>query len=168
MQKYNPDLRYENWCRNLVRSSLGARWPMGPLALTPQFLHSFLIDTNANEYVWSVCFSPDGKLLATAAEDGVVRVSPRTFMLAIVFAVIVIFEANAQYRTTFGALGLGHRQEASPQQIRGSHPGHPLGSFLVGREIHRLWVGRSYNEDLGYDGRVVEDHCNRRQYWCYG
>ena len=164
MQKYNADLRYGNWRRNLVRSSLGARWLMGPLALMPRLLYSFLIDTNADEYVWSVCFSPDSKLLATAAEDGVVRVSLGTFMLAIVFAVIVIFEANAQYRTTFGVLGLGHRQEASAQQIQGSHPGHPLGSFLVGREIPRLWVGRSYNEDLGYDGRVVEDHCNHRQY----
>ena len=151
MQKYNADLRYGNWRRNLVRSSLGARWLMGPLALTPRLLYSFLIDTNADEYVWSVCFSPDSKLLATAAEDGVVRVSLGTFMLAIVFAVIVIFEANAQYRTTFGVLGLGHRQEASAQQIQGSHPGHPLGSFLVGREIPRLWVGRSHNEDLGYD-----------------
>ena len=89
---------------------------MGPLALTPQLLHSVLFDTNANEYVCSVCFSPDGKLLAAAAEDGVVRVSPRTFMLAIFFAVVAIFGAGTQHRTTFGALGLGHRRKANPQE----------------------------------------------------
>jgi len=63
--------------------------------------------------IWSICFSPDGKLLATGTWNGAVQVSSRTFMLAIIIAVI-IFGANAQYRTTFGALDLGYCQEANP------------------------------------------------------
>ena len=87
---------------------------MGPLALTPSLLHSVLIDGTAN-ITTSVCFSPDGKLLATAAVDGVVRVSSTILMLAIFIAVIIIFEPNAQHRSNFGPLDLGHRQEANPQ-----------------------------------------------------
>jgi len=49
------------------------RW--GPW-LTPSLLHSVLVDEPENRYLkWSVCFSPDGKMLATGAADGVVRVS---------------------------------------------------------------------------------------------
>ena len=70
---------------------------MEPPALTP-FLYSVLADetaVNTNDLrIWDVCFSPDGKLLATASEDKVVRVSSRTFMLATVVAVIIIFEPN--------------------------------------------------------------------------
>jgi len=131
---------------------------MGPPALTPLLLHSVLVDETENRSLkWSVCFSPDGKLLATAAKDGVVRVSFRISMLAIVIAV-TIFE-NAQHSANFDALDLGHCQEANPQQISGSHRGGILGRFLVGREIPRLWVERWYDEDLGDDGRVVEDPC---------
>ena len=57
-------------------------------------------------------------------------------------------------------LDLGYHQEASLEQISGSHLLCRLGRFLPGREIGRLWVERWY-EDLGYDGRVVEDPCNR-------
>ena len=71
---------------------------MEPLALTP-YLCSVLADetaVNTNDLrIWDVCFSPDGKLLATASEDKVVRVSSRTFMLATIVAVIIIFEPNA-------------------------------------------------------------------------
>jgi len=64
---------------SLVRSFLNVCWPMGPLALTPSLLRSVFVDENPNGlYILSVCFSPDGKLLATANEDGVVRVSSRT------------------------------------------------------------------------------------------
>ena len=87
---------------------------MGPLALTPSLLHSVLAHENAGGNFWSICFSPDGELLATGAADGVIRVSSRTFMLAIVIAIIIIFEANAQHGTTFGALDLGYQQEANP------------------------------------------------------
>jgi len=140
---------------------------MRPLALTPSSSHSALVDENTNRFIWSVCFSPDGKLLATGAEDGVVRVSSRTFALAIVIAVTIIFEANAQHGATFGTLDLGYRREANTQRIPGSHQGGLLGRFLVGREIPRLWVERWY-EDLGDGGRVVEVPCKHRQRSCCG
>jgi len=113
---------------------------MEPLALTPSFFHSVLANENTSKSIKSVCFSPDGKLLATGDEGGVVRVSFRTFMLAIVIVVTIVFEANAQRRTTFGSLDLGYRQGANPKQITGSYPGYLLARFLVGREIARLWV----------------------------
>jgi len=138
----------------------------GSLALTPSLLHSVLVDETADNtndlYIRSVCFSPDGKLLATGAEDKTIRVSSRTLMLTIVIAVIIVFEPSAEHSTTFGALDLGYCQETNPQHIPGSHSGDLFARFLVGREIDRLWVRRSYDEDLGYDGRVVEDPCNHR------
>jgi len=94
---------------------------MGPLGLTPSLLHSDLVPKTPGGRVYSVSFSPDGKLLATGAEDGVVRVSSRIIILATVIAVIIIFGANAQNRMIFGALDLGYRQEANLQNIRESH-----------------------------------------------
>ena len=125
-------------------------------------LHSILVNEATAGFFWSVCFSPDSKLLATGAGDGVVRVSSRAFTLARIIAV-VIFQANAQRRTTLDTLDLGYCQEANPQKIPGSHPGDPLARVLVGREIACLRVGRLYDEDLGYDRRVVEDPSNHRQ-----
>ena len=62
-------------------------------------------------------------------------------------------------------LDLGYRREANLEQISGSHLRCQLRRFLPGREIGRLWVVRWYDEDLGYDGRVVEDPCNRCRCW---
>ena len=75
----SPDLRHGNWRQNLVQS-FSVFLPMRPLVLTPSLLHSVLADKTAGKFIWSVCFSPNGKLLATGAEDGVVRVSSRTFI----------------------------------------------------------------------------------------
>jgi len=113
---------------------------MGPLALTPSFSHSTLVHETTVKYILGICFSPNGKLLATEAWDGVVRVSSETFMLAIVTAATIILEANAQHKTTSGALDLGHRQEENLQQFSGSHWVDPVACFLVGREIDHLWV----------------------------
>ena len=62
-------------------------------------------------------------------------------------------------------LDLGYRQEANLEQISGSHLRCQLRRFLPGREIGRLWVGGWYDKDLGYDGWVVEDPCNRCRCW---
>ena len=82
-------------------------WPMGSLALTLSLFPSVLIDETTEEYedilyILDVCFSPDGKLLATAGNDMVVRVSFRTFVL-ITTPVTIISEPNAQHGTTSGA-----------------------------------------------------------------
>ena len=137
---------------------------MGPLALTLSFLHSALVDETTTAYIVHVCFSPDGRLLAAGATDGVIRVSCGTFILAIVI-IVIIFEVNAQRSTISGALDLGHHQEAITQQFPGSHPDDLLGRFFIGREIDCLWVGRWYGEDLGYYGRIVEDSYSDRRRW---
>ena len=95
---------------------------MGPLTLTPSLLHSVLVVGTADELIWRVCFSPDGKLLATAGKEGVIRVSSRTFILAIVIAVITIFETNAQHSATFGAL-----DDIAKERIRDRFEGHTWG-----------------------------------------
>ena len=86
---------------------------MGPLSLTPSLFRSVLVNEFTGGAISSICFSPDGKLLATGTRTGTIQVSSRTFTLAIVIAV-VIFEANAQHRITFGVLDLGYCQEANP------------------------------------------------------
>ena len=103
----------------MVRSFLNARWPMGSLALTLSLFPSNLVDETTTEYddalwIWAVCFSPDGKLLATAVGDGVVRVSSRTFVLVITTLVTIISEPNAQHGSTFGAprFGISPRSES--------------------------------------------------------
>ena len=112
----------------------------GPLALTPS-LHSDLVHGATSRYIRGVSFSPDGKLLATGADDAAVRVSSGTFVSAIVIVVIMVFEANAQHSTFFDTLDLGYRQEANLQNIQGSHRFSPLGHFLVGWGVGFLWVG---------------------------
>ena len=94
-------------------------WPMGSLALTLSLFPSVLVDETTTEYddalcIWAVCFSPDGKLLATAGDDMVVRVSSRNFVLVITTLVTIVFEPNAQHRTTFGAprFGISPRGES--------------------------------------------------------
>ena len=114
---------------------------MGPLALTSSLLHSALVHGTTSKAIMSISFSPDAKLLATGAEDGVVRVSSRIIILAIVIVVIIVFEANAQHRMIFGALDLGYRRETYLQNIQGSHRVNPLGHFLVGWGVGFLWVG---------------------------
>ncbi len=58
----------------------GFLWTSSTRDLLPPNLHySVLVDDKANKYgdlyIRSVCFSPDGKYLATGAEDRQIRVS---------------------------------------------------------------------------------------------
>ena len=92
---------------------------MGSLALTLPLFPSVLVDEPTAEYrgllhIWAVCFSPDGKLLATAGDVGVVRVSSRAFVLVITTLVTIISEPNAQHGTTSGAprFGISPRGES--------------------------------------------------------
>ena len=94
---------------------------MGALALTSSLLYSALVHETTSEAILSISFSPDDKLLATGAEDSVIRVSSRIFMSAIIIVVIIVFEANAQHRMILGPLDLGYRREANLQNIQGSH-----------------------------------------------
>ena len=103
----------------MVWPFLSARWQMGSQALTLSLFPSALVDETTAEHedlpcIWAVCFSPDGKLLATAVEDGVVQVSSRTFVLVITTLVTIISEPNAQHGTTFGAprFGISPRGES--------------------------------------------------------
>ena len=111
---------------------------MRPLALTLSLLYSTLVHKATDNTVLSICFSPDGELLATGAMDGVVQVSSGTFISAIVIVVIIIFEPNAQHKTTSGALDLGCCQEANPQQSPGSH-----------------WQDGLFTLSLSWDGRSL-------------
>lgn len=67
---------------------------------------SVLVDENASKqgdlYIRSVCFSPDGKYLATGAEDKQIRVG----------ALVSPCRSSAN-----GAIDLGHRQEAHPEHL---------------------------------------------------
>ena len=90
----------------MVWSFLSARWPMGSLALTLSLLHSLLVHED-DLCILDACFSPDGKLLATAGYGMVVRVSSRTFVLVITTLVTITFEPNAQHGSTFGAPRFG-------------------------------------------------------------
>lgn len=75
---------------------------------------------------------------------------------------MIILETSAQRITAFGSIDLGHRQEEDPQQIPGSHTRDILPRVLVGREADCVRVGRSDDEDLGYDRRELEDACDHR------
>ena len=61
-----------------------------------------------------------------------------------------------------GALDLGHHQGTNPQHVPGPHAGGLLPRVLLGWEVGRFRVWRSYDEDLGYDRRDVQDPYDRR------
>lgn len=115
------------------------------------FAHSILVDENADSsndlYIRSVCFSPDGKLLATGAEDKTIRVRSRLG--------VIIPESKSL--KIFRALDLGYREEENPQHIPGSHSRDLFARVLVRREVDCLWVWRSHDKDLGYDRRDIKD-----------
>src|SRR5260370_42595006 len=75
MQAYSTDLRYKHRCENVVSHLIGLEFKLAILNMA--FLsNSVLTDEVANKdvdsYILSVCFSPDGKFLATGGQDTVI------------------------------------------------------------------------------------------------
>ncbi|KAG5642692.1 hypothetical protein DXG03_002320 [Asterophora parasitica] len=73
LQPHRTNLRRKNWCQNMVSPRLAFR------ATWSSFYFSVLADDSAGKagldlYIRSVRFSPDGKLLATGAEDRQIRI----------------------------------------------------------------------------------------------
>ena len=100
-------------------------------------------------HVTSVCFNPSGRLLATGAEDGIVRV--RFNICPLCHWAISPADRNANTPRIFCIPDLGYCQGANPRLIPGSYPGSLLARFLMGRQIDRFRIGRSHGKDLGCD-----------------
>lgn len=92
MQSHGADLRYQDGREDLVKLSSGAVVFETLTDCTLDEL-STLTDEAATKtgdlYIRSVCFSPDGKLLATGAEDKQIRVGRHHSHLSLSFIVKV-------------------------------------------------------------------------------
>jgi glucose repression regulatory protein TUP1 len=80
-------------------------------------------------YIRSVCFSPNGQMLATGAEDKIIRVSRHI----------------GTHRETSGVItdivtGMGHCYKADSASILRSRAGHLLSRLCFGRAIHRIGI----------------------------
>lgn len=88
---------------------------------------SVLVDEAATKtgdlYIRSVCFSPDGKYLATGAEDKQIRVRP--FLPGLC---VIVFDIADIYGKMCALLyvDLGHCQAENSALVRGSHAGDLL------------------------------------------
>lgn len=82
-------------------------------------------------YIRSVCFSPDGKYLATGAEDKIIRVSldERISAPSTLYSPILI-------------LGLGHLQQSRPSFIQRTRAGYLLSRLCPQWQDHRIWLRR--------------------------
>lgn len=80
----NADLVHSSWCISQITRLLHV----------PYLLSSVLADDAAGKddlYIRSVCFSPDGKYLATGAEDKQIRVSFASVVLNFTFSSVLFF-----------------------------------------------------------------------------
>jgi glucose repression regulatory protein TUP1 len=107
-----------------------------------------LTDNTTNQdgdlYIRSVCFSPNGKFLATGAEDKIIRVSPTSK-----FDTMTIANVKS---------GLGHCQQAHPSPILWSRTGHLLPRLRLRRTSYRLRFRRPHDQTLGHPRKPVHPH----------
>jgi glucose repression regulatory protein TUP1 len=107
-----------------------------------------LTDNTTNQdgdlYIRSVCFSPNGKFLATGAEDKIIRVS----------------WTCTWYSTSLTNMisGLGHCQQAHPPPVRRPRAGYLLSRLRLRRSSHRLRLRRPHNQTLGYPREPVHPY----------
>lgn len=117
-----------------------------------------LTDNTTNQdgdlYIRSVCFSPNGKFLATGAEDKIIRVSSAC-------ECVPVSATNIE-------LGLGHCHQAHPSPVLWPRAGHLLSRLRVRRTSHRLWFRRPHNQTLGHPREPVHSHSpdRGRRYHC--
>ena len=90
-----------------------------------------LVDEEATKtgdlYIRSVCFSPDGRYLATGAEDKQIRVSRCLLYLQSLLSLSAV-----------GVIDLGHRQETYPEYVRRPPAGNLLPRLLERRALDRV------------------------------
>ena len=76
VQSYHADIWCPNWCEDLVRFSFPFSFSFCTEMMIPSVIADESTPKSADLYIRSVRFSPDGKLIATGAEDHKIRVSP--------------------------------------------------------------------------------------------